>query len=108
MHKPSSKVAQKKVKNKKTITRKSAIELRVGAQRQEKTQNTSKHTLHERLRGKGEHPELAHAARHDSERKGKDGRGEFDGGECARDEVEEPPEGAERDEAVEVPRGVVI
>ena len=61
---------------------------------QEHTQNISKHTLHERLRGKGEHPELALAAHHNREREDKDGRGEFDGGECARDEVGEPTRGS--------------
>ena len=65
MHEPSSKIAQKKDQEQKN----SHKEKRNRTTCQEETQNT---TLHERLRGKGEHPELAHGAHHDREREDKD------------------------------------
>jgi len=59
------------------------------------------------LRRKVEGLELVHPARGDGERERQDGRSGLERDESAGDEGEEPPEGAESDEAVEVPRGVV-
>ena len=59
------------------------------------------------MRREGEHGKLAHALQREGERKRDRGRSSLERGERAGDEGEEPPEGAERDEAVEVPRGVV-
>lgn len=58
------------------------------------------------LRRKGDRLELVHPARRDGERERHGGRSGFECDESAGDEGEEPPEGTESDEAVEVPRGV--
>jgi len=59
------------------------------------------------LRRKGERLELVHPACRDGERERHDGHSGLERDESAGDECEEPPEGAESNEAVEVPRRVV-
>ena len=59
------------------------------------------------MRRKGERLEIAHPSRGDGEQERHDWPSGLERDESAGDEGEEPPEGAESDEAVEVPCGVV-